>query len=137
MKNNRDEDYVIALCDEVLTQKASKQHRFPFLVGDSGRTLPVDAYYPQLNLVVEYLERQHTEDVKLFDKRQTVSGVSRKEQRKIYDERRKTVLPQHGISLITISYSDFRYDRKKRIVKDKVHDIKVVQRCLRHYATGY
>ena len=48
-----DEYYVIELCNEVLGLKASQQHRFDFLVGDSGTKLPVDAYYEDLNLVVE------------------------------------------------------------------------------------
>lgn len=72
---NSDEYYVIGLCNEVLGLKASQQHRFDFLVGDSGTKLPVDAYYEDLNLVVEYLESQHTQSTPLFDKKETVSGV--------------------------------------------------------------
>lgn len=49
--NNRDEVYVIDLCDEVLGMKSSRQHRFPFLLGDSGNALPVDAYYEQLTRI--------------------------------------------------------------------------------------
>lgn len=30
--------------------------------------LPVDAYYKELNIVVEYREKQHTEEVEFFDK---------------------------------------------------------------------
>lgn len=75
-----DEYYVIELCNEVLGLKASQQHRFDFLVGDSGTKLPVDAYYEDLNLVVEYLESQHTISTPFFDKKKTVSGVSRGEQ---------------------------------------------------------
>lgn len=97
-KKNRDEVYVTDLCDEVLGMKSSRQHRFPFLLGDSGVALPVDAYYEKLGLVVEYCERQHTEAVAFFDRKQTVSGVSRGEQRRIYDERRKAILPQHNVT---------------------------------------
>ena len=43
-----DEYYVIDLCDEVLGRKASRQHRFDFLTGDTGKRLPVDAYYEEL-----------------------------------------------------------------------------------------
>lgn len=74
-----DEYYVIELCNEVLGLKASQQHRFDFLVGDSGKKLPVDAYYEDLKLVVEYLESQHTLSTPFFDKKKTVSGVSRGE----------------------------------------------------------
>lgn len=67
-RSQSDESYVIDLCDEVLRQKALRQFRFDFLRGDSGTKLPVDAYYPSLNLVIEFKEKQHTEEVKFFDK---------------------------------------------------------------------
>jgi hypothetical protein len=88
-----DENYVLNLCDEVLNQKGLRQHRFDFLRGDSGTKLPVDIYYPSLNLVIEYRETQHTNSVKHFDKPDvmTVSGVHRGEQRKIYDQRRRDI----------------------------------------------
>lgn len=129
-KDVRDETYVIDLCDEVLGRKASRQHRFPFLLGDSGKRLPVDAYYAEVNLVIEYCERQHSESVPFFDRRLTVSGVGRGEQRKIYDERRKEILPKHGIRLINISYSDFEYDSRKRIVREYQRDIQIVKNIL-------
>lgn len=65
-RQNSDEYYVIGLCNEVLGQTALQQHRFEFLRGDTGRKLPVDAYYEQLNLVVEYCETQHTEAAPFF-----------------------------------------------------------------------
>jgi len=121
-----DESYVIDLCDEVLKQKALRQHRFDFLKGDSGTRLPVDAYYPSLNLVVEFKERQHSEDVELFDKRQTVSGIGRGEQRKLYDQRRREALPQNGIQLIELDYSDFEHTRGKKLVRNRQKDLKVI-----------
>jgi len=53
-----DEAYVIDLCDELLGERANRQHPFPWLVGDAGcegrcRQLPVDAYCEQHGLVVE------------------------------------------------------------------------------------
>lgn len=129
-KDIRDETYVIDLCDEVLGRKASRQHRFSFLLGDSGKSLPVDAYYDELNLVIEYCERQHSESVPFFDRRLTVSGVGRGEQRKIYDERRKEILPKHGISLINISFSDFVCDSRKRIVREHQRDIQIIKKIL-------
>lgn len=137
-KENSDESYVIDLCDEVLNEKASRQHRFDFLRGDSmksgkqGRKLPVDAYYISKKIVVEYYEKQHTEKVYFFDKpeRKTVSGVPRGEQRKIYDKRRAEVLPQHGIQFVIISYNDFNYDKNKRIIRDKKHDLEVIKKKL-------
>lgn len=136
-RKHKDEDYVIDLCDELLNLKASRQHRFPFLLGDPGKNrrkamLPVDSYYKLLSLVIEYRERQHTEEVRHFDKPDvmTVSGVHRGEQRRIYDQRRREELPKHGIKLIEISYSDFEYDGKKKLVRDYDNDIEVVRKIL-------
>jgi len=137
-KKDPDEKYVIDLFDQVLELKSSRQHKFEFLKGDPNSKgisalLPVDAYYEDLNLVVEYRERQHTEDVRFFDKpnKITVSGVNRGEQRKIYDQRRREVLPKKGIELIEISYDDFNHDSQKRILRDKTHDLEVVKKRLK------
>lgn len=125
-KSQSDESYIIDLCDEVLKQKASRQHRFDFLIGDSGIKLPIDAYYSAFNLVIEYREKQHTEEVKFFDRRQTVSGVGRGEQRELYDQRRRDVLPKHGIKLIELGYDDFEHTKSKRLIRNKENDLKVI-----------
>ncbi len=80
----KDEHYIINLCDQFLGATALRQHKFDFLRGDPGklgkcRRLPVDAYYPELKLVIEYRERQHTEAVAFMDRRSTISGCSRGE----------------------------------------------------------
>ena len=50
-RKDSDEEYVINLCDEVLGLTARRQYCFDFLKGDTGRKLPVDAYYEDLKLV--------------------------------------------------------------------------------------
>jgi hypothetical protein len=139
-----DETYVIDLCDTVLKQKSERQKRFPFLLGDvhkdgkSKTQLPVDAYYPVLNLVIEYKEAQHTEAIDFFDKEniKTVSGVSRGEQRKIYDQRRATELPLNGIKLIEIPFDVFNCDSQKRIIRNSEQDLKTVEDILNHEKVG-
>jgi hypothetical protein len=121
-----DESYIIDLCDAELGQVAIRQNRFDFLVGDAGTRLPVDAYYPALNLVVEYHERQHTEAVPLFDSRPTVSGVLRREQRKLYDQRRRDVLKQYNICLVGLSYSEFAHDSRRRLLRNTLEDTKII-----------
>lgn len=133
---NRDEDYVIDLCDKVLGKVAIRQHRFEWLKGDSGTRLPVDAYYSELNLVVEYMERQHTEAVPHFDKRMTVSGVSRGVQRRLYDQRRQELIPKYGINLVTISYSDFEHDSSKRLRRNTHGDDVVVRSKIGKYVSA-
>lgn len=112
-------------------QAASRQHRFPFLTGDTGRKLPVDGYYESLNLVVEYREKQHSEAVPFFDQRITVSGVARSEQRCIYDERRREVLPLHGIALVEVSYADLCHNTRKKLQRNIEHDREVLREILR------
>ncbi len=128
-RSNSDEHYVINLCDEILGQTASRQHRFDFLRGDSGMTLPVDAYYSSLKLVIEYHESQHTKSTPFFDKKQTVSGVSRGEQRRKYDQLRQEVLPKHGINVVVIPYTAF--GSTKKIVRNPKSDKLVIMRILR------
>ncbi len=127
-----DEFYVLDLCDEVLGSRSERQAKFPWLVGDvSPKTerstqLPVDGYWPGLKLVVEFQEKQHTEAVPLFDRRATVSGVSRGEQRKLYDQRKSQMLPQHGIRLIVIHKSEFK-TKSDKIVREHDRDIAIVR----------
>lgn len=119
-----DEHYVIDLCDAVLGVKGLRQHRFPWLLGDpspkTGRqvALPVDAYWPGFDLVVEFHERQHDEAVVFFDKpeRLTVSGVHRGLQRALYDERRRELIPQHGMTLVIVTIDAFE-SRRGKIVR--------------------
>lgn len=137
-RKDSDEHYVLDLCDEVINKTGLRQHRFDFLLGDANSKgvcakLPVDIYYPELNLVIEYKEQQHTKANKHFDKPDifTVSGVHRGEQRKIYDQRRLEVLPQHGIQVVEIFYSDFAFDRKDKIVRDWERDLERVRKFLK------
>ena len=140
-ESHRDEDYIIDLCDKILGLKALRQHRFDFLRGDPKRNgkpgvrLPVDAFYDSKNLVIEYYEKQHYEDVVFFDKKEfiTVSGVNRKEQRMIYDKRRQEILPKHNINVIILSYKDFNYNNKKRIIRNAEKDIKIISEKLKLY----
>jgi hypothetical protein len=112
-----DESYVLDLCDRVLGFRGIRQHRFPFLLGDGGRALPVDAYYPDLKLVIEYRETQHTNSVPIFDRKQTVSGVFRGEQRRLYDQRRREILPQNNITLVEFDYSEFQHSKRCKLLR--------------------
>lgn len=130
-RNESDEAYIINICDKILKEDALRQHRFDFLLGDSGVKLPVDAYYPKHNLVIEYLEKQHTESVKFFDRRETVSGVGRGEQRKIYDERRRVLIPKNGIQFITFCYSEFEHKSNKKLNRITEKDKEIIKNKLK------
>nr|BDD44421.1 hypothetical protein 5 [Pseudomonadaceae bacterium] len=128
----KDEHYVIDLCDEILGQKALRQHRFDFLRGDGdpGLPLPVDAYYPELSLVIEYREKQHSERVGYWDDKPTTSGIPRGQQRARYDQRRREVLPQHRIDLVEVSYSELGHGGSKRLTRDVQQDRQVLEEKL-------
>lgn len=131
-RSRSDEHYLIDICDRVLAKTALRQHRFDFLLGDPGKIgrqakLPVDAYYPDILLVVEIMERQHSHDVQFFDHRLTVSGMARGQQRRLYDQRRQTLLPQHGLRLICLETRDFTL-RGHRLRRDLEADEAIV-RC--------
>lgn len=131
------ERYVLSLCDEALGIASQRQHRFVWLLGDespnTGRKipLPVDAYWPSLALVVEFYEKQHTEAVAHFDKpdKLTVSGVHRGTQRRIYDERRRELIPAHGLTLVIIPMSGFCV-KGRFIVQRHENDLDLVKRAL-------
>ena len=108
---NSDEWYVIDLCDEIIGKHGNRGHRFGWLLGDMGKQgrrtkLPVDVYYPHLKLIIEYRERQHYESLPHFDHRTTISGMNRAEQRRKYDALREEKIPQNGMELVIIRFSE-------------------------------
>lgn len=130
-RSYNDETYIINLCDEVLKLKAIRQHRFNFLRGHTSVKLPVDAHYPSLKLVIEYHEKQHTQEVKFFDKRVTKSGITRGEQRKLYDELRRSEIPKNGLHLVIFDYTEFAYKNSKRLVRKTESDKVIIKEKLK------
>lgn len=133
-----EEFYVLDLCDRVLAETGLRQHRFSWLLGDPGVTgrcvrLPVDSYWPNANMVVEYRERQHDQPVAHFDSpdRLTVSGVHRGLQRALYDARREELIPAHGIRLIVLTPADLDATPRGRLRRNPDHDLKALAQILR------
>lgn len=120
-----DETYILDICDRLLGMAGVRQHRFDFLLGlpslKTGKVarLPVDAYYPAKKLVIEYHERQHSEEVPFFNKRTTASGMKRGEQRALYDTFRVELLPANGLRLLVLKFSDFEVDSQGRLRRGK------------------
>ncbi|MFJ8112712.1 hypothetical protein [Streptomyces sp. NPDC096132] len=136
-RDDSDEAYVVGLCSEVLREAALTQHRFDWLQGDPGQSgrrvkLPVDAYWPGHQLVVEYRELQHDQAVPHFDKpdRLTVSGVHRGEQRALYDARREAEIPAHGLRLVVIRPADLDADGRGRLRRNKEADQAALRKIL-------
>lgn len=129
----KDEDYIIGLCDELLGRAARRHHCFDFLRGDESvrtrrrRMLPVDAYYPDLKLVIEYREIQHFEATDYWDRKVTATGTTRGLQRQLYDQRRRDVLPEHGIKLIELDCKMFELNSRKRLLRFPAADLAVIE----------
>lgn len=51
----------------------------------------------------------------------------------IYDKRRQEILPKHNINVIILSYKDFNYNNKKRIIRNAEKDIKIISEKLKLY----
>ena len=66
-----------------------------------------------------------------FDKpdRMTVSGVSRGEQRALYDERRRQLIPKQGIRLVIVTLDTFESQRGK-IIRSHDRDMALVAKIL-------
>lgn len=134
-----DENYLIDLCDEILGKKCSRQHKFSFLLGDfhkDGKTktaLPVDAFYNDLNLVLEFLQSDKTyKNLDHADKK-TISGVTREEQRILYHNRKVEGLKSKEINLIIIKYDLFTLDENHKIIRNEERDLATLEKALKHY----
>ena len=139
-RENSDEFYILNLCDELLKEKASRKHTFSNLLGDMhkrGKTrtkLPLAAFYEDANLVIEFLEKQNNTEEQLEKLNvMTVSGITRSEQIKRYNKRRRDVLQKKDINLLEIDYSSFECDNKKNLSRDKNKDVAVLKKILKHY----
>lgn len=130
----RDQTYVTDLMARLLEEEPLREHRFPWLQGDTGHSLPVDAYFPGHKLVLEYRERQHLADrpdsFAMWDRRMTASGISRREQRARYDELRETEIPKHGLKLVVVDADDLAADRRGRLLRNERTDIALLRRLL-------
>lgn len=96
----------------------------------------MDAFYPALGLVIEYRKRQHSEAVVFFDRRPTVSGASRGEQRARYDQLRRDVLRERGVHLIELNVTEFLHTGRKRLRRARAEDVKVPRQRLAAFMGG-
>ena len=128
MRKDSDEKYVLDLVAEVLKEDYIWQKRFESLLGDPNikerkAKLPVDAFFPDSNIIVEYREIQHYQSVSIMDKRMTISGVCRGEQRKLYDLRKEQWAADNKITIIIISYADLVHKKNGKLIRAKADDL--------------
>lgn len=133
-----DKFYVLNMCDKLLKQTSSRQHRFKFLVGDvhkDGKTrtpLPVDAFYQKSSLVIDFFEKQEDSKSSGLNKK-TISGVSRAEQLALYKQRKRDVLSEKNIKFIEIDYAQFECTKEGKLLRKKINDGKVLKEILKKF----
>jgi hypothetical protein len=119
---------------DVLGETPLDEHRFSWLRGDAGTTLPVDAYFAEHNIVLEYRERQHQaerpDSFKFWDAKPTASGVTRREQRAGYDKLRESEIPRHGLRLVIINADDLAHDQRGRLRRNRASDLSAIRSLL-------
>jgi hypothetical protein len=135
LRINSDEKYVIDLISDILGEDYEWQKRFDTLLGDIGKNghrtkLPVDAYFPKSNLIIEYREKQHFEPVNIMDSRMTVSGVNRKEQRKIYDLRKDAWAEVNNINFLVITCKDLAHKKSLKLLRSADDDRTIIAKII-------
>jgi hypothetical protein len=136
LRLDSDEKYVLDLVSNILDEEYEWQKRFDTLFGDPGKNgrrpkLPIDAYFPESNLIVEYREKQHFVEVNIMDRRMTVSGVNRGEQRKIYDLRKEKWAQDNNINFLVIAYNDLKYKNSGKLLRNIEEDKKRIKKLLK------
>jgi len=130
---NSDEFYLVNLCDDLLEQKASRKHTFNTLVGDQhkrgkGRTkLPLDAYYEDLKLVIEFSVKNDIAE-ELDEKEQ-----ARILQIKRYKELKKKAIVKKDLRLIEINYTSFACDETNKLIRNTEQDKEVLRSLLKDF----
>jgi len=66
-----------------------------------------------------------------MDEGETVSGVSRGHQRRLYDQRRAAWVKANGLRLVILDYRGFETDREGRLRRDGPRDRQIVTQALR------
>jgi hypothetical protein len=122
-----DEEYLLDICDQVIGRKSLRRHRFYFLRGENGRKLPVDAFYPGINLVVEYRRRPPVGRVpghRIAGSDLGAAGGGAD------DEKRRAELRRRGIRFLLLDVLDFKHDAGNRLLRSRERDLSIVQEQL-------
>jgi len=141
-RTDSDETYVLDLIAEIIDENYKGQMKFDTLLGDPGkagqrRKLPVDAYFPEANLIVEYKEKQHSQPINIMDRRMTISGVHRGEQRKLYDLRKEKWAADNKMQFLSISYTDLAHKRSGRLKRSIEEDMIKIKNLIQKLIRGF
>ena len=113
-----DESYILDLVEALLKEKCIRQCRF-------------DGYFPLNKLIVEYMEKQHSESVPVMDGRMTISGCPRGRQRQIYQDRKRQYAADNGYEYLEVDYREFEFERRNgRLERNPGRDKGILIRLL-------
>ena len=125
-----DENYLLDLCDEIIGQKALRQHLFH--LRDKERSFPVHGYYSELNLALYYQKPPQSEVVTRLKNISWVSGRSlhREKEEEEFLQKCRELLAERGIQLLEIHHSNFSHYKLKRLQKTEKADVEVLKQIL-------
>ena len=125
-----DENYLFDLCDQILGQKALRQHLFHF--PDKGRNFPVHGFYPELELALYYRKPPQSEVVTHLKHISWISGrsIHREKEEEGFLQRCREQLSEKGIRFLEIHHSNFSYNKLERLKKDSQQDMTVLKDLL-------
>lgn len=99
-KKHKSETIVIENIRSLTSNNYNPQHTWDWLINDNGNLLFVDAYFPELNLVIEYDGIQHFEPIK------NMGGEEAFIRNQLHDSIKNKLLNDKGIILIRFNYKD-------------------------------
>lgn len=104
----KSEKFWIEYLEKLFCLKAERQKTFPKL--KHKRKLRCDAYFTELNLVVEYNGRQHYEHVEYLHRKKGEFELCKKR-----DQIKKDFCEQNNINLLIIKYDDSEEDVLRKV----------------------
>lgn len=89
--------------EEFYSMKCISEYRFDWLISDKGYVMPVDMYFPELNLIIEYNGQQHYFPVD-FGCGEEIACARYEAQRR-RDKLKYKLIEKHGFNLLIVPYS--------------------------------
>lgn len=117
---NPSEKYVLGVISELTGVKYQSQMKWEWLVSKKGNKLPVDGFYKDLNLVVEFDGSQHRRPVV------NMGGLEKFKSQIENDLIRDIEIPKHGIKLIRIGSNEKWYVKECLMNKLIEHNIPIL-----------
>jgi hypothetical protein len=114
---NPSEKFALGLISEITGIDYVPQKKWEWLISNIGTKLPVDGYYEELNLVVEFDGAQHRKPLV------NMGGIEKYKTQVENDKIKDSKMIEHGIKLLRIDSRESWYDKDYMIDKLKENNI--------------